>query len=64
MGQDITLKAEDGHSLAAYRANPAGKVRGGVVIVQEIFGVNQHIRNVSDGYAEDGYAVIAPALFD
>ncbi|MGH7354758.1 MAG: dienelactone hydrolase family protein [Candidatus Rokuibacteriota bacterium] len=64
MGQDITLKAEDGHSLSAYRANPAGKARGGVVIVQEIFGVNQHIRNVSDGYAEDGYAVIAPALFD
>ena len=64
MGQDITLKAEDGHSLAAYRANAKGKARGGVVIVQEIFGVNQHIRNVSDGYAEDGYAVIAPALFD
>jgi len=64
MGQDITLKAEDGFSLSAYRANPAGKVRGGVVIVQEIFGVNHHIRNVSDGYAEDGYAVIAPAIFD
>ena len=64
MGQDITLKAEDGFSLSAYRADPAGKVRGGVVIVQEIFGVNHHIRNVSDGYAEDGYAVIAPAIFD
>ena len=64
MGQDITLKAEDGFSLSAYRANPTGKARGGVVIVQEIFGVNHHIRNVSDGYAEDGYVVIAPALFD
>ncbi|SRR6266571_1954792 len=64
MGQDITLKAEDGFSLSAYRANPTGKARGGVVIVQEIFGVNHHIRSVSDGYAEDGYAVIAPALFD
>ena len=64
MGQDITLKAEDGFSLSAYRANPTGKARGGVVIVQEIFGVNHHIRSVSDGYAEDGYAVIAPAIFD
>jgi carboxymethylenebutenolidase len=64
MGQDITLKAEDGHQPSAYRADPKGRARGGVVIVQEIFGVNHHIRNVSDGYAEDGYAVIAPALFD
>jgi len=64
MGQEITLKAEDGFSLSAYRANPAGQARGGVIIVQEIFGVNHHIRNVSDGYAEDGYAIIAPAIFD
>jgi len=64
MGQNITLQAEDGHTLGAYRANPAGQPRGGLVIVQEIFGVNAHIREVTDGFAADGYAAIAPALFD
>jgi carboxymethylenebutenolidase len=64
MGQTITLNAADGHRLSAYRADPAGKPRGAIVVIQEIFGVNQHIRKVADGYAADGYLAIAPALFD
>ena len=60
----IELVARDGHRLAAYRADPAGSPRGGVVVIQEIFGVNQHIRRVTDGFAADGYAAIAPAMFD
>lgn len=58
------LTASDGHKLDAYRADPPGKPRGAVVVVQEIFGVNSHIRSVADGYAADGYLAIAPALFD
>jgi carboxymethylenebutenolidase len=64
MGQTLTLNAEDGHRLSAYRAAPAGAPRGGLVVVQEIFGVNSHIRNVADGWAADGYVALAPALFD
>jgi carboxymethylenebutenolidase len=64
MGQDLTLTAEDGHRLSAYRANPAGTPRGGVVVIQEIFGVNHHIRNVTDRFAADGYVALAPAIFD
>ena len=64
MGKMIELTAADGHKLAAYRAEPAGKPRGGIVVIQEIFGVNSHIRSVADGYAADGYLAIAPALFD
>lgn len=64
MGKMIELKASDGHSFAAYRAEPTGTPRGGIVVIQEIFGVNSHIKSVADGYAADGYAVIAPALFD
>lgn len=64
MGKQIQLKASDGHTLAAYRAEPKGKARGGVVVVQEIFGVNSHIRSVADGYAAEGYLAIAPAMFD
>ena len=64
MGEMITLTAEDGHRLAAYRATPAGTPRGALVVVQEIFGVNSHIRNVTDKFAADGYVAIAPALFD
>ena len=59
-----TLQAADGHRLAAYRAVPAGKPRGALVVVQEIFGVNSHIRAVVDGYAADGWLAIAPAMFD
>ncbi len=64
MGRTIDLTASDGHRLQAYEALPHGEVRGGIVVVQEIFGVNGHIRRVADGYAKDGYRVIAPALFD
>lgn len=64
MGNMIELSAGDGFRLAAYRADPAGAPRGGLVVIQEIFGVNSHIRDVCDGYAADGYRVIAPALFD
>jgi carboxymethylenebutenolidase len=64
MGSWIELTASDGARISAYRADPAGTPRGGVVIAQEIFGVNSHIRSVCDGYAADGYRAIAPALFD
>jgi len=64
MGKMIELTASDGHKLAAYRADPADKPRGAIVVVQEIFGVNSHIKSVADGYAADGYLAIAPALFD
>ena len=64
MGEKLTLHAEDGHKFSAYRAAPAGTPRGGLVIVQEIFGVNAHIRRVCDGFAGDGYVALAPALFD
>ncbi|MGH8668835.1 MAG: dienelactone hydrolase family protein [Burkholderiales bacterium] len=64
MGTMIELTAADGHRLAAYRADPPGKPRGAIVVIQEIFGVNSHIQQVADGYAADGYLAIAPALFD
>ncbi len=64
MGQTITLTAKDGHKFSAYRADPQGKPRGAIVVVQEIFGVNSHIRRVTDFYAAQGYVAIAPALFD
>jgi len=64
MGETISLTADDGHKLGAYRARPEGAARGGLVVIQEIFGVNGHIRSVCDGFAADGYDAIAPALFD
>lgn len=64
MGKDIELQAKDGHRLAAYRADPVGKPKGGMVVIQEIFGVNHHMRNVTDRYAAAGYVAVAPALFD
>jgi carboxymethylenebutenolidase len=64
MGQWLELTADDGVRLAAYRADAAGRPRGGLIVVQEIFGVNGHIRAVCDGFAADGYVAIAPALFD
>jgi carboxymethylenebutenolidase len=63
MGNFIDLKAADGISFPAYVAQPQGKARGAVVVLQEIFGVNSHIRQVADGYAADGYLAIAPATF-
>jgi carboxymethylenebutenolidase len=64
MGHWVDLTAADGFRLSAYRADPQGTPRGALVVAQEIFGVNSHIRSVCDGYAGDGYVTIAPALFD
>ena len=64
MGQRLTLTADDGHSFGAYRADASGAARGGIVVLQEIFGVNIHIRDVCDGFAADGFTCIAPALYD
>jgi carboxymethylenebutenolidase len=64
MGKKVQLEAADGHAFDAYVAEPQGKPRGAIVVVQEIFGVNSHIRSVADGYAADGYVAVAPALFD
>ncbi len=64
MGSTITLTASDGFKLGGYRADPQGKPKGGLVVIQEIFGVNHHIRNVCDRFAAQGYASVAPAVFD
>lgn len=64
MGRTIELNPAPGVRISAYRADPSGKPRGGLVVAQEIFGVNSHIRSVCDGFAADGYLVVAPALFD
>jgi carboxymethylenebutenolidase len=64
MGEFTTLMARDGHEFNAWLAAPSGPARGAVVIAQEIFGVNQHIRRVADDYAAQGYVTIAPCLFD
>ena len=64
MGDWIELTAADGSKLSAYRTEPVGPPRGALVVAQEIFGVNSHIRGICDSYAADGYATIAPALFD
>ena len=63
MGQFTELKAADGQMIPAYVAQPAGQPKGGVVVIQEIFGVNSHIRSVADGYAAQGYLAVAPAIF-
>ena len=63
MGTMIELKTADGTAVPAYEARPAGKPRGAVVVIQEIFGVNSHIRNVADAYAAEGYLAVAPAAF-
>jgi carboxymethylenebutenolidase len=60
----IGLEASDGFLLGGYRADPAGKPKGGLVVIQEIFGVNHHMRNVCDRFAGLGYAAVAPAMFD
>jgi carboxymethylenebutenolidase len=64
MGKSLNLTAPDGFELGAYRADPTGTPRGGVVVIQEIFGVNHHIRAVCDRLAAVGYAAVAPAVFD
>lgn len=64
MGKNIELTAADGHKFSAYVAEPAGTPKGALIVVMEIFGVNSHIRNVTDEYAAAGYLAIAPAFFD
>lgn len=61
---DITLTSSDGHRFDVFEALPEGEAKGGIVVLQEIFGVNQHIREVAQGYADKGYAALAPAIFD
>jgi carboxymethylenebutenolidase len=64
MSKTVKLQASDGHELDAYVAQPEGKPKVGLVVVQEIFGVNQHIRSVADRFAQEGFYAVAPALFD
>ena len=64
MGDTIQLQSADGFTLSAYVATPEGTPRGAIVVVQEIFGVNAHIRSVADRFATEGYVAIAPALYD
>ena len=64
MSEYTTIMARDGHEFRAWLAPPPGRPRGAVVVVQEIFGVNSHIRAVTDSYAKEGYVAIAPCLFD
>ena len=64
MSETVKLTAADGHSFDAYVARPEGTPRAALVVVQEIFGVNAHIRSVADHFATEGYLAIAPALFD
>ncbi len=64
MGEKVQLTSADGFDLGAYQAEPEGDAVGAVVVIQEIFGVNNHIREVVDGYAAAGYVAIAPQIFD
>ena len=64
MSSVLKLEASDGHELDAYVAEPDGKPWGGLVVIQEIFGVNQHIRSVTDRFAQEGFYTLTPALFD
>jgi carboxymethylenebutenolidase len=64
LGKQVALTAADKHQLGAYRTDPQITAKGGIVVIQEIFGVNRHIRAVCDRLAGEGYAAVAPALFD
>ena len=64
MSEFTTLMARDGHEFRAWLAPPKGAPKGAIVVIQEIFGVNSHVKSVADGYAKDGYVAIAPAMFD
>jgi len=64
MGHSLTVPTAGMHCIGAWRADPPGTPRGGIVVVQEIYGVNAHIRRMVEGYAATGYVAIAPALFD
>jgi carboxymethylenebutenolidase len=63
-GKMIRMTMDDGAEIGVYHVEPEGERRGGLIVVQEIFGVTEHIREVADDYAGDGYEVLAPALFD
>ena len=63
MGSFVELTAVDGAKTPAYVAMPEGQARGAIVVLQEIFGVNSHIRSVADRYAAQGYVAVAPAMF-
>jgi carboxymethylenebutenolidase len=64
MGQFTTIMARDGHEFQAWLAAPPGRPRGAVLVIQEIFGINAHIRSLTDSFAAEGYTAIAPSLFD
>src|SRR5215472_17305300 len=64
LGKHFALTSSDSFKFGAYRADPAGKAKGGIVLIQEIFGVNHHIRAVCDRLAGEGYSALAPAVFD
>ena len=64
MGEQRQLRAIDGFTFGAYEARPEGTAKGAILVVQEIFGVNNHIREVCDGYAQAGYVALAPQIFD
>ena len=64
MGEKLSIEAADGTHIGAWLARPPGTIRAGLVVIQEIFGVNSHIRNVTDRFAADGYLALAPAMFD
>jgi len=64
MGKIIQLEAGDGHAFDVYRADPDSEARGGLVVMQEAFGVNEHVRAVCDAYAASGYVTTAPAIYD
>ncbi len=64
MGERTTLTASDGFTLNAYRATPEGTPRGGVVVIQEVWGINNWVRSVADRFAQHGFLSVAPAMFD
>ena len=64
MGKFVNIRASDGHTLSAYEAGPTSTPKGGIIVIQEIFGVNEHIREVTDKFASQGFLALAPALFD
>jgi carboxymethylenebutenolidase len=64
LGDFISLTADDGHRLSGWLSEPATAPKGGIVVLQEIFGVNSHIRDIADRFAAQGYRALAPALFD
>jgi len=64
MGDLVHLTAADGHRFTVYRATPIGKPKGGIVLLHEVYGINTHLRGLADAFADEGYKVLAPALFD